>query len=92
MEFTCIADCRPEPLSLFVALPMLTAALAVGFWSARIWYSVRKDPGADPFPNGPAPAGVKHQVARMKLVGSWFGYFVATVLFVIASSGRVPWW
>jgi hypothetical protein len=93
MEFSCIADCRPEPLSLFLALPLMGAALATGFGAARLSHSVRSDPSTDPFPHqGPAPAGARHQLARMKLVASWLGYFISLVLAVIASSGRVPWW
>jgi hypothetical protein len=93
MEFTCIADCRPEPLSLFIALPLMAMALATVFGAARLAHSARSDPSADPFPlGGPAPAGVKPQIARMKLVASWLGYFASLVLAIIASSGRVPWW
>jgi hypothetical protein len=92
MEFVCLHGCRPEPLSLAIGLPLMAFALGIGFASARLSHAVRSDPSINPFPLGPAPAGVRPQLARIKLLASWLGYFIAVVLAVIASSGRVPWW
>ena len=93
MDFTVISGFRPEPLSLIIALPLLGLALALLLGSARLAYLVRRDPDEDPFPlAGPTHEGVRPTFGRLKMVASWLGYFVATVLIVIASSGRVPWW
>jgi len=93
MDFTLISGFRPEPLSLIIALPLMAVALALGFGSARLAHLVRNDPAENPFPlGGPTPEGVRPTFARLKMLASWLGYFVATVMIVIASSGRVPWW
>lgn len=93
MDFTVISGFRPEPLSLLIALPLMATAVALVCGSARLAYLVRRNPDENPFPlAGPTPDGVRPTFARLKMLASWLGYFVATVLVVIASSGRVPWW
>jgi hypothetical protein len=93
MDFTVISGFRPEPLSLIISLPLMLVALALAVGSARLAYLVRRDPAEDPFPlAGPTQDGVRPTFGRLKMLASWMGYFVATVMVIIASSGRVPWW